>query len=228
MVEPSVEARGLRRAFPQTGLPLEVLRGVDLCARPGEMTAILGPSGSGKSTLLHLLGLMDSPTGGEVLLGGRPTRGLSAEKRAALRAQSVGFVFQFDSLLPEFSVLENVLLPARIRKEDLAEAELRARGLLAQLDVLELAHRLPAELSGGERQRATIARALLHTPKVLLADEPTGQLDSHNGEAVFSKLRELAGSMGVAVVLATHNENVSRFATRCIHLLDGRFEEVPA
>jgi lipoprotein-releasing system ATP-binding protein len=223
--EPVVEARGLGKSYPQAGLPVDVLRGVDLTVRPGEMTAVLGPSGSGKSTLLNLLGLMDEPSAGEVLLFGRPTVGMGRHERALLRGRSVGFVFQFDSLLPEFTVLENVMMPARIAAGDLAAAEVDARKLLALLDILPLAERFPQTLSGGERQRAAIARALLNRPGVLLADEPTGNLDRKNGEAVFGKMRSLADSLGVAVVLATHNEYASKFATRIVHLSDGRVEE---
>ncbi|MFA6029605.1 MAG: ABC transporter ATP-binding protein [Elusimicrobiota bacterium] len=222
---PAIEARGLRKSYPQANFPLEVLRGVDLAVRPGEMVALLGPSGSGKSTLLNLLGLMDAPSAGEVLLRGRPTVGADAEARARLRLSGAGFVFQFDSLLPEFTVLENVTMPARIAGDAAAAAEVRARRLLALLDILPLAERLPATLSGGERQRAAIARALLRGAAVLLADEPTGNLDRRNGETVFAKVRELADTLGVAVVLATHNrEDVSRYATRVVELRDGRLE----
>ncbi|HAH05578.1 MAG TPA: hypothetical protein DCM05_03485 [Elusimicrobia bacterium] len=220
-----VEARGLGKSYPQAGLPVDVLRGLDLAVRPGEVVAVLGPSGSGKSTLLNLLGLMDEPSAGEVLLYGRPTVGMPTEERALLRGRSVGFVFQFDSLLPEFTALENVMMPARIASSDLSAAEADARELLALLDILPLAERFPQTLSGGERQRTAIARALLNKPGVLLADEPTGNLDRRNGEAVFSKMRDLAGTLGVAVLLATHNEYASRFATRMVHLSDGRIQE---
>ncbi|MBI5244692.1 MAG: ABC transporter ATP-binding protein [Elusimicrobia bacterium] len=226
---PVVEARGLRKSYPQAVLPLDVLRGLDLAVRPGELVAVMGPSGSGKSTLLNLLGLMVEPSAGEVLLFGRPTAGTPPQERARLRNQGVGFVFQFDSLLPEFTVIENVMMPGRIKGADgpgfFARLESEARELLALLDILPLAGRLPQTLSGGERQRAAIARALVNRPGVVLADEPTGNLDRKNGELVFGKLRSLADALGVAVVLATHNEYISHFATRVVHLADGRIAE---
>jgi lipoprotein-releasing system ATP-binding protein len=232
MAEPVIEARGVRRGFLQGSLTREVLRGVDLAVRPGEFAAVLGPSGSGKSTLLNLLGLMDSPDAGEVLVLGRGASGAGASERAALRNRAVGFVFQFDSLLPEFTVLENAMMPGRLAgargRQALSELEDRARELLGTLGILPLASRFPATLSGGERQRAAIARALVNRPGVVLADEPTGNLDRANGEAVFSHLRRLADELGVGVVLATHNEYVSRFATRSLHLIDGRLEAAPA
>lgn len=222
-----LEARGLRKAYAQAGgLAQEVLRGVDLALRPGEFAAVLGPSGSGKSTLLHLLGLMDEPSGGEVLLHGRPTRTAPEAGRAALRNRSVGFVFQFDSMLPEFTLLENVMMPALIPGPDPARPpsliESRAREALARLGISSLAERFPSDVSGGERQRAALARALINEPAVVLADEPTGNLDRENGEAVFGKMRELSEQAGVGIVLATHNEYVSRFATRVTRLKDGR------
>lgn len=222
-----LEARELRKSYAQAwGPAVEVLRGIDLALRPGEFVAVLGPSGSGKSTLLHLLGLMDEPTGGEVLLHGRPTRTAPEDLRAALRNRGVGFVFQFDSLLPEFTVLENVMMPALIPGPDgpqpLDAIESRGRELLERLGLSSLAGRFPSDVSGGERQRAALARALINDPAVVLADEPTGNLDRENGEAVFGKMRQLAVEAGVGIVLATHNEYVSRFSTRVTRLKDGR------
>ena len=233
---PVVEARGLRKSYAQAGCAFDVLRGLDLAVRRGELLAVLGPSGSGKSTLLNLLGLMDEPSAGEVMLFGRPTVGTSPLERARLRSRSVGFIFQFDSLLPEFTVLENVMMPGRIKGETeglsrndfFARLESDARELLALLDILPLAGRFPQTLSGGERQRAAIARALINRPGVILADEPTGNLDRKNGESVFGKMRGLADTLGVAVVLATHNEYISHFATRIVHLADGRIAETGA
>ncbi|MBI5597897.1 MAG: ABC transporter ATP-binding protein [Elusimicrobia bacterium] len=233
MAEPVVEARGLCRSYPQGTAQVHVLSAVDLSVRPGEFVAVLGPSGSGKSTLLNLLGLMDHPTSGEVLLGGSATGRTSEEERAGLRNRHVGFVFQFDALMPEFTILENVLMPARIALaagRELAVSggkgwpglESRALELLKALDIERHAHRPPRELSGGERQRAAVARALLPGPGVILADEPTGNLDRPNAELVFSKLRQLADASGVAVVMVTHNESSVGYATRSVHLLDGR------
>jgi lipoprotein-releasing system ATP-binding protein len=229
MADVVLEAKGVRKRYPQGQAGFEALHGVDLQVRAGEFIAVLGPSGSGKSTLLNLLGLLDTPTEGEVVLFGQPTRALGEEARAALRSRRLGFVFQFDSLLPEFTVLENVTLPARMARkrtgEPLGKIAARARDLLGQLEVLPLADRFPVQLSGGERQRAAIARALVNDPAALLADEPTGNLDRHNGELVFNKARELSRSLGVAVVMVTHNEQASRYATRSIHLTDGLISE---
>lgn len=233
MAEPVVEARGLGKRYAQGDAEVEVLRSVDFTVRPGEFVAILGPSGSGKSTLLNLLGLMDHPSSGEVLLAGTPTGRTKEEERAALRSLHVGFVFQFDALMPEFTILENVLMPARIALaagrepavaggKGWAGLEARAMGLLRALDIDRHAGRPPRELSGGERQRAAVARALLNGPGVVLADEPTGNLDRPNAEVVFSKLRKLADDYGVAVVMVTHNESSVGYATRSVHLLDGR------
>jgi lipoprotein-releasing system ATP-binding protein len=223
---PVLEARGLRKVYGQGEAAVEALRGVDLSVQAGEFLAILGPSGSGKSTLLNLLGLMDRPSAGEVRLFGERADALPEEARAALRGRRLGFVFQFDSLLPEFTLLENVLLPARIAERSggptLAEAEVRARELLLLLDILPLAHRLPAQLSGGERQRGALARALVNRPAALLADEPTGNLDRGNGELVFSLLGRLSRSLGVAVVTVTHNEDAARAASRAVRIADGR------
>ncbi|MFH1725664.1 MAG: ABC transporter ATP-binding protein [Elusimicrobiota bacterium] len=224
-----IEARGVSKSYLQGTQSLEVLQGVDLTVHAGEFVAILGPSGSGKSTLLNLLGLMDRPSAGEILLAGQATFRLDERRRSEQRNRRLGFIFQFDSLLPEFTVLENVTMPARIRPEHrgggLAPVESRARELLGALGIAELSGRFPSQISGGERQRTAIARALVNRPAVLLADEPTGNLDRRNAELVFNRLKELAGDLGVGVVLVTHNEHAAEFATRPIHLVDGRIAE---
>ena len=228
MGEVVLEARGLSKGYGEGAARTEVLRGVDLTVRAGEFLAVLGPSGSGKSTLLNLLGLMDRPTGGEVLVGGRPAAAMPEDDRAALRNKHVGFVFQFDALMPEFTVLENVLMPGRIAAAgggSMAGLEAKAAELLGVLGIGALAERFPAGLSGGERQRAALARALLNGPGTLLADEPTGNLDRPNAELVFSRLKELAGRFGVAVVMVTHNEDAVRYATRTVRLRDGHLAE---
>ncbi len=219
---PAVRAEGLTKAYAGAQGPVEVLRGVDFEAAPGELIAILGPSGSGKSTLLNLLGLMDRPTSGSLKLFGREAAGLSEPERAALRNERVGFIFQFDSLLPEFSVLENVMMPGLIRG---AADPGRARELLSRFGLAGFEDRRPRELSGGERQRAAVARALFDALGLVLADEPTGNLDRRNGEMVFSDLRRMAVEFKVAVVLVTHNENASSYAHRTRHLSDGRFDQ---
>lgn len=221
----AVVAKGIHKTYSQGAIATPVLSGVDLSIKKGEFVAILGPSGSGKSTLLHILGLMDEPTQGEVLLLGAPTRSLDAQARSRMRNQHVGFVFQFDSLLPEFTILENVSMPGRIAGSHLPKVEARARELLGHFGISHLENRFPQETSGGERQRASIARALINRPAVVLADEPTGSLDRRNGELVFSNLKEVAQDLDVAVVLVTHNEYASQFASRIFHLADGRLTE---
>jgi lipoprotein-releasing system ATP-binding protein len=228
--EPILEARGVRKVYEQGQVRTTVLHGVDFALAPGELIAVLGPSGSGKSTLLNILGLMDEATEGEVLVNGRPAGKLSEEERCRLRNERLGFVFQFDSLLPEFTVLENVSFPGRIAIArtggHLEEIEASAMRHLERLGLGKHAQKFPQQLSGGERQRAAIARALLNSPSALLADEPTGNLDRQNGELVFSTLREQAESLGVAVMLVTHNEEAARFASRTVHLLDGRINKI--
>ncbi|MBI4424168.1 MAG: ABC transporter ATP-binding protein [Elusimicrobia bacterium] len=223
-----LETRTLAKAYRQGEVVVPVLRGIDFAVAAGEFVAILGPSGSGKSTLLNMLGLMDAPSSGEVLIGGRAAGPLSEEERCRLRNEKLGFVFQFDSLLPEFTVLENVTMPGRIalaaRGGRLPDLEDSARRGLERLGLGPLTGRFPRQLSGGERQRAAIARALLNAPAAILADEPTGNLDRSNGELVFSTLREQAETRGVAVVMVTHNEEAARFASRSVHLLDGRVQ----
>ena len=219
---PVLSARGLMKSYEQAGGALEVLRGVDLDVSPGDFVAILGPSGTGKSSLLNILGLLDRPTGGTLAIRGRDAAGLSEIERAHARNRSVGFVLQFDSLLAEFSVLENVLMPARIGGRNGSETKKKAMELLSILGISELANRLPTRLSGGEKQRAAIARALINEPAVVLADEPTGNLDRPNAELVFGKMKELTDSLPVAVVMVTHNEHAADFASRPIHLRDGR------
>jgi lipoprotein-releasing system ATP-binding protein len=215
--------RGLRKSYPQPGLaPVEVLSGVDLDIHPGEFVAILGPSGSGKSTLLHLLGLMDEPTAGELRLFDKNVTRMSEAERCAARGGKLGFVFQFDSLLPEFTLLENAAMPGRLAGQSRDAALARARELLSRFGMERQLDRLPRELSGGERQRGAIARALHNGPALVLADEPTGNLDRPNGELVFSDLRRLTKEFGVAVVVVTHNEASAAVCDRAYHLKDGR------
>ncbi len=228
MAEPVIEARGLCRAYREGERPVEVLHSLNLKVEAGEFIVVLGPSGSGKSTLLNLLGLMDRPTSGDVHFFGRAMSGLKANDRAAERCRRIGFVFQFDSLLPEFTILENVMLPGRIARlrtpESLESLEERAKGLLRNLGILSTNERFPHQVSGGERQRAALARALINRPAVILADEPTGNLDRPNGELVCNEMKELTDSLNVAVIMATHNEHASRYASRVIRLTDGRLE----
>ena len=231
MAEPAILVRGVKKSYGSGETAVPVLRGVDMTVAAGEFVAVLGPSGSGKSTLLNLLGLMDRPDEGELSLGGVRAAGLDDDARARLRNERLGFVFQFDSLLPEFTILENVLMPARIARargltaEPLAKAEAQAAALLETLGISKLRDRFPSQTSGGERQRAAIARALANAPAVVLADEPTGNLDRGNGAKVFADLRRLAREQGVAVVLVTHDEVEAKTADRVLRMDDGLLSE---
>jgi ABC-type lipoprotein export system ATPase subunit len=227
MVDPAILIRGVKKSYGAGSSAVQVLRGVDLTVNAGEFVAVLGPSGSGKSTLLNLLGLMDRPDEGELSLGGTSAASLDDDARARLRNERLGFVFQFDSLLPEFTILENVTMPARIAVargitvEPFAKAEARAAVLLETLGIAKLRDRFPAQTSGGERQRAAIARALANSPAVILADEPTGNLDRTNGAKVFADMKRLAREHGVAVVLVTHDETEAKTADRVLRMDDG-------
>jgi lipoprotein-releasing system ATP-binding protein len=207
-----IQARDLFKSYPSGGRKLEVLRGLSLEVVKGEMVAVVGESGAGKSTLLHLLGGLDRPDSGSILLGGRELSRLNRVEAAALRNREVGYVFQFHHLLPEFTAEENTLLPCLIRREPLGESRRRARALLEELGLGERAKHRPAELSGGEQQRVALARALIGRPSTLLADEPTGNLDFRTSETVFSLIREAVSRRGTASVLVTHSE---RLALRC-------------
>ena len=212
---------GVVRIFEQAGTALEVLRGVDLTVGRGEMVALVGPSGAGKSTLLQVAGLLERPTGGEVMIDGQAAGGLADLQRTQLRRSAIGFVYQFHHLLPEFTAQENVALPKIIAGMARRQAERDAAELLGRVG---LSHRLthrPARLSGGEQQRVAIARALANHPKLLLADEPTGNLDLQTADEVFELLRALVHSDGVSAVVATHNLDLARGMDRITELRDG-------
>lgn len=217
---PLLVAQGVTKTLPE-GVTL--VSDINLTIDGGEFVAITGPSGSGKSSLLYLLGLLDRPTSGRVLLEGRDTAALPAPDLAALRLARLGFVFQFHFLLPEFSALDNVLIPIR-RRAALARpaAEARARMLLDALGLAPAAEKMPDQLSGGMRQRVAVARALANDPVLLLADEPTGNLDTKNAAAVFDIFARLAREEGRAVLVVTHDAELARRATRRVHLVDGR------
>ncbi len=225
-----LEARNLKKSYGKGENSVAALKDVSFAVKPGEFVAILGPSGSGKSTLLNMLGLMDQPDSGDVFIAGKKTLALKEEARALLRNEKLGFVFQFDALLSEFTILENILFPAlistRAKKASYSEARKRALGLLEHLGLLQIAERYPSQVSGGERQRAALCRALMNQPDIILADEPTGNLDKANGEMVFKDLEALARQRLTAVILVTHNEEAALKAFRVFHMQDGALSEV--
>ena len=214
-------ARGIRKTYVMGKGRLEVLRGIDLRIEAGEFLALRGASGTGKSTLLHLLGGLDAPNAGEIIFDGMILRDLGPAALAGLRNRRVGFVFQAYHLLPELSALENVTLPARMARMPWPDALARGRSLLERVGLGErLTHR-PAELSGGEQQRAAIARALINQPELILADEPTGNLDSHTGGGIIQLLLELRTERRATLVMATHDATIAARAPRVIELVDG-------
>ena len=204
---------------------VSALRGVTLAIDKGEMVSIVGPSGSGKSTLLNLIGGLDRPTSGEVRVDGKALGGLSDDQLTAVRRDTIGFIFQFFNLLPTLSCLENVGLPLHLRGWARARVQERATELLTLVQLSHRLHHLPEELSGGERQRVAIARALSIYPPVLLADEPTGNLDTHTGEEILTLIRDLHARLGSTVVIVTHDMNVARSCSRTITLRDGQIVE---
>lgn len=221
MSEALLEARDLGKRFSEGRLSVEVLKEVNIAIPARQSVAITGASGSGKSTLLHLLGGLDLPSRGEVLINNRNISRLNEVERGALRNQYLGFVYQFHHLLPEFSALENVAMPLLIRRADKRQALAEAAELLAKVGLAErLAHK-PGELSGGERQRAAIARALVTRPKCVLADEPTGNLDQKTADQVFDLILELNQSLGASLVMVTHNLELSRRVDRVLELKNG-------
>jgi len=225
MSEPALELRGIVRTYHQAGTALEVVRGASLALRAGEIVALVGPSGAGKSTLLHVAGLLERPDGGEVLVAGRECGTMSDGERTAIRRRNLGFVYQFHHLLPEFSALENVMLPQMIAGTGRGEARERARHLLDLVGLAPRESHRPARLSGGEQQRVAIVRALANQPRILLGDEPTGNLDQHTAEGVTSSLIDIVRQAGVAALFATHNLDLARRMDRIVALEEGQLVE---
>lgn len=219
-----LETRGVQKAYVHSSQRLQVLKGIDLEVPAGEVVAIVGPSGAGKSTLLHIVGGLDAPDQGQVTLDGQDVYRLNDRQRARLRNEKVGFIFQFYHLLPEFTALENVLLPAIIREqaEDPGNLRSQAAALLDRVGLNDRRQHRPNELSGGEQQRVAIARALMNAPKIILCDEPTGNLDSESGRMVIDLLMELNKRQGQTLVIVTHDDTIARRAHRIIHMRDGQ------
>ena len=221
MSKPHLKLSGVHRHYGEGDMLVRVLEAADLTVQSGELVALVAPSGAGKSTLLHLCGLLESPQDGEIEIIGQPTSKLGDRARTQLRRSTVGYVYQFHHLLPEFTALENVVMPQLIAGQDQQQAEIRALELLDLLGVKPRAEHRPAELSGGEQQRVAIARAAANHPRVILADEPTGNLDPETSDLVFGALKDLIKNEGAAALIATHNHDLARRADRIVTLKGG-------
>jgi len=217
-----IQVSNLYKSFKMEGMELTVLTNINLTIARGEMLAIVGASGAGKSTLLHILGTLDRPTSGTVSFDGQDVFRLSDQKQAEFRNRRIGFVFQFHHLLPEFTALENVCMPGYIQSRPAVEVRAEAAALLKEVGLDHRMKHKPGELSGGEQQRVAVARALIQRPDLVLADEPTGNLDTHTGDALFALMRTLNRSRGITFIIVTHNEKLSAQADRIIHMEDGQ------
>ena len=224
MSDPVLRTRDLKRSFVQGEVTIEVLRGVDLAVAPGEIVALLGPSGSGKSTLLQAVGLLEGGFQGSIQLQGEEASELDDEGRTRLRRELLGFVYQFHHLLPEFNAVENVVLPQLVLGAEPQNARHRAQELLGKLGLSQRLDHRPSKLSGGEQQRVAVARALANKPPLVLADEPTGNLDEHTADAVLGEFLSLVRGEGSAAVVATHNERLASKMDRVVRLHEGRLE----
>jgi len=219
-----VRIAGLTRSFEQGGVTIHVLRGVDLVVEPGEIVALLGPSGSGKSTMLQAVGLLEGGFGGSIAIAGKRAETLGGDARTRLRRNHIGFVYQFHHLLPDFNAIENVVLPQLVAGRSQAEAAARASELLGALGLGERLDHRPSQLSGGEQQRVAVARALANKPDLVLADEPTGNLDEATADKVLAQFLKLVRDEGSAALVATHNERLARLMDRVVRLHEGHLE----
>ena len=224
--DPVLWLKDVTPRFGSGDTALDILRGVDLALRPGEIVALVGPSGAGKSTLLHIAGLLEAPTSGQVLIDGKDCAGLGDSGRTKLRRDSIGFVYQFHHLLPEFSARENVMIPQMVAGLSAAEAGERADQLLKMVGLERRGTHRPARLSGGEQQRVAIVRAIANVPQVLLADEPTGNLDPQTASDVFAQLTRIVRATGLAALIATHNLELAHAMDRTLEIRDGRVAEL--
>jgi lipoprotein-releasing system ATP-binding protein len=227
MSEAALQLEGVARTYRQPGSALEVLKGVDLLIRPGELVALVGPSGAGKSTLLHVAGLLERPDGGDVMVDGRACGAMSDYDRTLVRRTDIGFVYQFHHLMPEFNALENVMIPQLLAGAGKRAARERAAALLDLVGLTARETHRPARLSGGEQQRVAIARALANRPLILLADEPTGNLDHHTADEVFDMFASFVRDANLAALVATHNTGLAERMDRILSLDDGRLRQLP-
>ena len=225
LAEPLISARGVVKGYRTAAEYVRVLDGVDLEVAPGEMIAIVGASGVGKSTLLHVLGSLDRPESGQVMVAGQDVFALDEDRLREFRNRTLGFVFQFHHLLPEFTALENVMMPMLIARRPLAEAQKDARALLEEMGLGARAEHRPGALSGGEQQRVAVARALVQSPRALLGDEPSGNLDQETGERLHALLRRLNQEKGITIVVVTHNERLAAACDRVLRLEGGRLHD---
>lgn len=216
-----IKVTELHKSFSMGSYDLPVLKGINLEIQRGELIAIVGASGAGKSTLLHIIGTLDKPTRGTVTFDGQDLFQLTEARQAEFRNRRIGFVFQFHHLLPEFTALENAGMPALVQRRDAASVEADATALLTEVGLGKRLHHKPGELSGGEQQRVAMARALMQKPDLVLADEPTGNLDTHSGDALFGLMRDLNKSRGTTFVIVTHNDKLSAQADRIVYMQDG-------
>ena len=224
MNDPVVRLTGLTRSFEQGGVRIDVLRGIDLAIQPGEIVALLGPSGSGKSTMLQAIGLLEGGFGGRIEIAGVDASALSGDDRTTLRRDHLGFVYQFHHLLPDFSAEENVVLPQLVAGRTQGEAETRARDLLGSLGLAQRLDHRPSQLSGGEQQRVAVARALANRPQLVLADEPTGNLDEATADVVLGQFLQLVRGQGSSALVATHNERLALAMDRVVRLHEGHLQ----